>query len=121
MSEAKTATPKRLSNERDAKTGLYTPKRSSLRRSRSTRSAPGVRKFDTVQVVRLATLEREFDGTEPVVRAPRVGDIAMVAHDWEPDDPAGTVIAEMTDEDGYTVWSADFDKDELVCISRPDC
>ena len=84
------------------------------------RSAPGVREFDTVQVVRLATLEREFGGTEPVARAPRVGDIAMVAHDWEPDDPAGTVIAEMTDEDGYTVWSADFDKDELVCIFRPE-
>ena len=84
------------------------------------RSAPGVREFDSVQVVRLATLEREFDGTEAVVRAPRVGDIAVVAHDWEPDDPAGTVIAEMTDEDGYTVWSADFDKHELVCIFRPE-
>ena len=37
-----------------------------------------------------------------------------------PDDPAGSVIVEMNDEEGYTVWSADFQKDELVCIFRPE-
>ena len=73
-----------------------------------------------MRVVQLETLEREFGGTKPVVRPPRVGDVGMVAHDYEPDDPAGTVLAEMTNADGYTVWSADFDKDELECIFRPE-
>ena len=44
---------------------------------------------------------------------------AIVAYDWEPNDSAGSVTAEMTDQNGYMVWSADFSKDELVCIYRP--
>ncbi len=83
-------------------------------------SAAGVREYDSVRVVRLRTRTRPFDGTAPMARLPRVGDIATVAHEYDPDDPGGTVAVEMTDADGSTIWLADFDKDELECIHRPE-
>ncbi len=79
-----------------------------------------MREYDTVRVVRLRALERAFDGTAPVARLPRVGDIATVAQEYDPDDPGGTVAVEMIDADGFTIWLADFDRDELVCIHRPE-
>ena len=78
-----------------------------------------IQEYDTVRVVRLRAPERPFDGTMPGARLPRVGDIGVVAHVSDPGDPNGMVVVEMTDENGCTVWLADFEKDELECIHRP--
>ncbi len=73
-----------------------------------------------MRIVRLRVPERPFDGPMPGARLPRVGDIAIVAHENDPSDPDGTVVVEMSDEGGQTVWLADFDKDEIELVSRPE-
>ena len=47
------------------------------------------------------------------------GDVAVIAHEHEPDDPTALVAVEMVDDDGYTVWLADFDGNELEFVERP--
>jgi hypothetical protein len=85
-------------------------------------SRPGdtaLREYDTVRVVRLGNLERQFQGTEGVCRSPKVGDLAVIVHEYDPDNPAAPVAVEMLDDEGYTVWLADFEKDELELVERP--
>ncbi len=80
------------------------------------RSDLPIREYDTVRIVGLRVPERPFDGTMPGARLPRVGDVAFVADEY----PDGTVVVEMTDDDeGSTVWLANFDKDELERVYRP--
>lgn len=43
----------------------------------------------------------------------------MIVHEHEPDDPTGDVAVEMLDDDGHTVWLADFEKRELELVKRP--
>ena len=78
-----------------------------------------IQEFDTVRIAELTELDREYDGTKNIKRAPRVGDIAVVVHEYEPNNPDAKVAVEMIDESGNTIWLADFDKDELEFISRP--
>lgn len=78
-----------------------------------------LREYDVVRVVQLLTTNREFDGTEGVKRAPRVGDTATIVHQYEPDNPAAPVVAESVDGNGNTIWVADFQPDELERVSRP--
>src|SRR5215218_4090871 len=68
---------------------------------------------DTVRVVRLLTENRYFSGTQSVERPPAIGDIAVICH---ASDPNGTVLVEMVDEDGMTVWLATFAKEELELV-----
>ncbi|MEM1439871.1 MAG: hypothetical protein AAF545_14110 [Pseudomonadota bacterium] len=60
--------------------------------------------------------DRRVDGTEGVVRAPKVGDTATVCHEYDPEDDQASVAVEKVDSDGYTVWLADFSRDELQLI-----
>ncbi len=78
-----------------------------------------LREYDTIRVVRLHSRNRPFAGTEEVVRAPRIGDVAVIVHEYRADDPSAAVIVEMTDEKGYAIWLADFERDELELVSRP--
>ena len=77
------------------------------------------KEYDIVIIVKLATNDRKFDGTDKVKRTPRVGDIATIVYEYEPSNPNGRCIVEKVDDDGYTIWLADFEKDELEFISRP--
>jgi hypothetical protein len=74
--------------------------------------------YDVVRVAVLKDLDRSFDGSDGVKRPPQIGDKATVCHDYDPDDPTATVAVEMVNEDGLTVWLADFDRDELELVSR---
>jgi hypothetical protein len=76
------------------------------------RLMPKLREFDVVRIVRLRDASRTFTGTESVLRAPRVGDIGTICHEYA-SDAAAPVIVEMVNEDGLTVWLADFHRDEL--------
>jgi hypothetical protein len=78
-----------------------------------------LREYDTVRIVKLLTNDRKFDGTDMVKRAPRVGDIATIVHKYEPSNLNGRFIVEKVNDDGYTVWLADFEKDELEFIYHP--
>lgn len=78
-----------------------------------------LREYDIVRIAKLHTNNRNVDGNYKVNRAPRVGDIATIVHEYDPNDPNGKVIVEKVNDDGYTVWLADFEKDELEFISRP--
>jgi hypothetical protein len=73
-----------------------------------------IRPFDVVQIVRLGTETRPFGGTEGVARAPAIGDVATIVAEWNPADPEAPVTAEMVDDDGMTIWLADFYRDELA-------
>jgi len=78
-----------------------------------------LREYDEVRVVRLATADRDFTGTEGRLRPPSIGDTAIVCHDYDPGNPDGRVAAERVDADGNTVWLADFEKSELELVRRP--
>lgn len=78
-----------------------------------------IQEYDRVRVIRIIRPDREFEGTDGVARSPRVGDVATVCHEYQPDDSTAIVAVEMVDSRGYTVWLADFDRTELELVSRP--
>ena len=69
-----------------------------------------------MRIVRLLTESRHYDGTDGVRREPEVGDVAIIAHEYDPEDPRGPVAVEKVDPDGNTIWLADFDRDELEFV-----
>ena len=77
-----------------------------------------LREYDTVRVTKLLSAVREFSGSTGVSRPPRVGDVAIICHQYDPHDPSAAVGVEMVDQDGMTIWFADFVPDELEFISR---
>jgi hypothetical protein len=82
-----------------------------------TESASALREYDIVRVVRLNRPDRPFCGNAR--RAPQLGDLATIVHEHSPQDRDGDVAAEMVDENGDTVWLADFEKSELALVKRP--
>lgn len=68
---------------------------------------------DVVRVVRLRAAERPYDGTEGVLRAPRLGDEGTVVQAAAKGDASATVMVECCDADGGTIWLAEFAADEL--------
>jgi hypothetical protein len=77
-----------------------------------------LREYDVVRVVRLLEQERSFDGTESVRRAPRIGDVGTIIHEYDPSHSGAPVVVEMVDEEGMTVWLADFVCEELELVPR---
>jgi acyl-coenzyme A synthetase/AMP-(fatty) acid ligase len=75
-----------------------------------------IREYDVVRVTRLLGATRWFTGTESVARAPAVGDVAIVCHEYQPDDPTARVAVEMVDQCGATIWLADFERSELELV-----
>ena len=78
-----------------------------------------LREYDAVRVVKLIQGDRPFDGTERVRRVPKVGDIATICHEYSPNDATALVAVEMVNDDGLTVWVADFERTELDLVRRP--
>ena len=78
-----------------------------------------LREHDVVRVVRLLRSDRPFDGTTGVRRPPTTGDVATICHEYDADDPASMVAVEMVDDQGLTVWLADFERNELELVRRP--
>jgi len=77
-----------------------------------------LREYDVVKVVKLIKAERSFDGSEGIRRAPAVGDVATICHEYDDNDPTAVVAVEMTDSNGLTVWLADFERAELELVRR---
>ncbi len=75
--------------------------------------ASSLKEYDAVRVVRLLTANRPFDGTVGVRRPPEVGDLATIVHEYDPEDPRAPLAVEKVDPSGYTIWLADFERDEL--------
>ncbi len=77
-----------------------------------------LKEYDNVRIVRLLRENRHYDGTDGVRREPAVGDVAIIAHEYDPEDPRGPVAVEKVDAEGSTIWLADFDRDELEYVDR---
>ena len=71
-----------------------------------------LRENDVVRVAKLRAASRAFTGTASVMRSPRVGDVGTICHEYAAD-AAALVAVEMVNQDGLTVWLADFHRDEL--------
>ncbi len=78
-----------------------------------------LKEFDTVRVVRLDKEYREFQGSDGVCRAPRIGDVGVICHEYEPENPRALVAVESVDAVGNTVWLADFSCEELELVLAP--
>jgi len=78
-----------------------------------------LREYDVVRVVALKTQQRHYTGSAGVVRSPAVGDIATICHEYAPQDKTPTAAVECVASDGRTVWLADFEREELELVERP--
>ena len=75
--------------------------------------------FDTVRVVRLLYSERKYDGSQGVMRPPRIGDTGAIVHIYSVDDKATVYMVENVAPNGYTIWLADFLPDEIDLAENP--
>lgn len=75
-----------------------------------------LRQHDAVRVVRLFRANRPYDGAVGVRRPPRVGDLATIVREYDPEDLRAPLAVEQVDGDGHTVWLADFERDELELV-----
>ena len=78
-----------------------------------------LREYDIVRIARLLKTDRFYNGTDGAMRSPAVGDVATICHDNDPFDPNSAVVVEMGDQDGNTIWLADFAREELELVKRP--
>jgi hypothetical protein len=82
-----------------------------------------IRKYDRVRVINLKITDRPYVGTAGFMRPPRIGDIGTVVRGYEPEDLTAPLIVENKDENGATLWLADFERDELEVVywwARPE-
>jgi hypothetical protein len=75
-----------------------------------------IREYDAVRVIQLLKESREFIGTKPMARAPRIGDVAIVCHEYAPSDPTAVLAVELVDHVGCTIWLADLEREELALV-----
>ena len=66
-----------------------------------------IKLFDSVKVISLSG-EKEFSGTDGVSRSPMIGDKGAVV-----DINEEFITVEAIDDEGYTIWLADFSREEI--------
>ncbi len=71
------------------------------------------KEYDVVKVVRLLTDSRRIDGTESIMRQPQVGDVGTIVYVLDDSGDESKYIVESVNQDGMTVWLADFNHSEL--------
>ena len=74
---------------------------------------PAFAEFDVVEVVKLLTPDRNYQGTEATKRPPRVGDRGTIVHRLDPTQRDSPLVVECVDQAGCTVWLAEFAASEL--------
>ena len=74
-----------------------------------------LQEYDVVRIVKLINPSRNITGMKSVSRPPKIGDVATVCHYY----PESPFIVEMVDQDGMTIWLADFVTEELELVERP--
>lgn len=82
-----------------------------------------IRVYDHVRVVNLKIADRPYVGTAGFMRPPRIGDIGTVVRGYKPEDLTAPLIVENKDENGATLWLAEFARDELEVVywwARPE-
>lgn len=72
-----------------------------------------LKKFDVVRVKALSEPEREYDGSESVKQAPRVGDEGAIVYVLSAEGLENKYLVEAVDNFGYTLWIAEFWENEL--------
>jgi hypothetical protein len=70
--------------------------------------------YDIVKIVRLNKPNRHYDGTNGVSRPPRVGDTGTIVYG----DDSDAFQVECVNEDGLTVWLAEFHSSEIERLYR---
>jgi hypothetical protein len=70
--------------------------------------------YGVVRVARLLRLDRPFQGTPGVCRAPQVGDTGTIVYDYD----VTSFAVECINTDGMTVWLADFSAEELEFLKE---
>jgi hypothetical protein len=73
-----------------------------------------LKEFDVVRVVKLLTPNRHIDGSQRVMRQPRVGDIGTIVHVLNDAGLESAYLVEAVNPDGLTLWLADFLHTELA-------
>ena len=80
-----------------------------------------LKEYDVVRVAKLLPHPREYTSSEGYARDPRVGDIGTIVHDYgQGSDESAPVCVECSAPSGHCIWLADFERDELEFVSRPD-
>jgi hypothetical protein len=97
---------------------LRSPVRAGELQTLGDRRVVKFREYDIVRIIRLDVPNRLYLGTETVKRAPRIGDVATICHQDKPEDPTASVVVEMVDQNGCTLWLADFSPGELELVTR---
>jgi hypothetical protein len=69
--------------------------------------------YDVVKVSKLLTETRHIDGTEGVIRQPQAGDSGKIVNILNESGDNSEYIVESVDQEGMTVWLADFKHSEL--------
>ena len=67
-----------------------------------------MKELNILKVNKFLRENRRFDGTETVKRPPQIGDVGTIVYYNE----KGCIV-ENVDDDGYTIWLADFLIEEL--------
>lgn len=72
-----------------------------------------MKEYDAVRVIKLLSPSRHIDGSDTVKRQPKIGDTGAIVYEYAPN---AAFAVENVDDDGYTIWLADFVAEELECI-----
>ena len=70
-----------------------------------------MKELNCVKVIKLLQENRPFDGTKKVKCPPKISDVGTVVFSQE-----NYCIVESVNQDGYTIWLADFIPEELEVI-----
>jgi hypothetical protein len=71
------------------------------------------KEYDIVKIRTLKEKSRAFDGTEHVKRPPQIGDEGAIVHILGLKNGEAKYIVEAVNENGETIWLADFWESEL--------
>ena len=72
-----------------------------------------LKEYDIIKICSLRKPSRAYDGTDGVMREPRVGDRGIVVHILSKDNEEMKYVVECVNPAGFTVWLADFWESEL--------
>jgi hypothetical protein len=75
-----------------------------------------LKEFDCVKIISLLDPDRQYDGTEGVKRTPQIGDEGTIVHVYTTDGKAAGYVVENVNQEGYTIWLADFLPEEINLI-----
>ena len=79
--------------------------------------------FDTVRIVALDGPAQAHLASDTYERLPAIGDLGVIVHltpTYDSDAPETRYVVESTDGGARWVWLAEFSREELEFVSRPE-